>query len=181
MQRTVTTPADLTGDALDDLKGWLGISRPQEDPLLTNLLGASLSLCEAFTGQSPIEQTIEERLPTKTDRYELKTRPVRALISVERVLAGGGREDVEAGDFTFEINAARSACMTLTRDSQSQSIVVSVRAGLAPDWSALPGALKQGIIRLAAFHYRDREADGDSPPPASVAALWRPWRIVRLT
>jgi uncharacterized phiE125 gp8 family phage protein len=181
MQRTVTTPADLTGDALDDLKGWLGISRSQEDAMLTGLLGASLALCEAFTRQIPIEQTYEERIPSKAGRYELVVRPVKALLTTQEVDASGARADLDEQDYAFEIGADRIGCITLKRALDAPFIAVSVRAGIAPDWASLPGALKQGIIRLAAFHYRDRESAKDPLPPASVAALWRPWRIARLT
>lgn len=181
MQRTVTTPADLTGDALDDLKGWLGISRSQEDAMLTGLLGASLALCEAFTRQAPIEQTIEERIPAAPGQHVLVTHPVKALLTAQAVDNTGAREDLEGEDYTFEIDADQAGCLTLKRAFDTPFVAISVRAGIAPDWATLPGALKQGIIRLAAFHYRDRESAKDPMPPASVAALWRPWRIARLT
>lgn len=51
---------------------------------------------------------------------------------------------------------------------------------LPAEWSALPPALNEGIIRFAAHLYRDREAVSPTEPPAAVAALWRPWRELRL-
>lgn len=180
MQRTVTTPADLTGAALDELKGWLGISRPRDDALLVDLLGASVALCEAFTGQAPIEQTVEETIPAPAGQYVLSTRPVRALLTAELVEADGTRTAFDQGAYIFEIDAAQTACITIESAPDAQAIVVSMRAGIAADWRSLPEALRQGMIRLAAFHYRDRESGRDADPPASVAALWRPWRILRL-
>ena len=48
--------------------------------------------------------------------------------------------------------------------------------------SSLPDGLRHGIIRLAAHAWHQRESDGPTPnPPAAVAALWRPWRQLRLT
>lgn len=41
-----------------------------------------------------------------------------------------------------------------------------------------PPAVVQGIIRLAAHLYAHR--DDDAGPPAAVAALWRPYRQMRL-
>lgn len=38
--------------------------------------------------------------------------------------------------------------------------------------------LRQGIVRLVAHMHLHR--DGDQSPPAAVAALWRPWRRMRL-
>lgn len=51
---------------------------------------------------------------------------------------------------------------------------------LPEGWADLAPALREGIIRFAAHLYRDREAASASEPPAAVAALWRPWRELRL-
>ena len=51
---------------------------------------------------------------------------------------------------------------------------------LAEDWAELPPGLNEGIIRFAAHLYRERDAAGSREPPAAVAALWRPWRELRL-
>jgi len=180
MQRTVTMPANLSGDALDELKSWLGISRPREDALLVDLLGASVALCEAFTGQAPLEQTIEEIVSAKSGSHALATRPVRALSRVDWISPTGARSPAAPEDFDFRIDAGQTACITISNGADAVSMAVAVRAGIAPDWRALPEPLRQGMIRLAAFHYRDRESGDDAQPPASVAALWRPWRILRL-
>ncbi|NQX94958.1 MAG: hypothetical protein HRT64_08590 [Erythrobacter sp.] len=180
MQRTVTTPADLNGAALEELKAWLGISRPNEDALLMDLLGASVSLCEAFTGQLPLEQTVEETAPSLSGNSTLSSRPVRSLVSAELIAEDGSRSPLPASDYDFRIDDKNVATFTLKDNQEGRGIAVSVRAGVAADWEALPHALKQGAVRLAAYHYRDRESLGASPPPASVTALWRPWRTLRL-
>ncbi len=181
MMRTVTMPADLATNALDELKGWLGISRPTEDSLLTDLLIASIAMCEAFTGQMPIEQEITETLASVTEWQCLTARPVRAVISARQVAPNGTITPIDAGGFHFRINAEGIGAIALPRTPADHTVIVSVRAGVAADWSTLPGPLRQGIIRLAAFHYRDRETGRDAAPPASVTALWRPWRVLRIT
>lgn len=50
----------------------------------------------------------------------------------------------------------------------------------ASEWADLDEALRHGIIRYAAHHYRERDSGGAVQPPAAVAALWYPWRMVRL-
>ena len=50
----------------------------------------------------------------------------------------------------------------------------------AAEWSELDEALRHGIVRFAAHQYRERDAGGAEALPAAVAALWRPWRLVRL-
>jgi uncharacterized phiE125 gp8 family phage protein len=67
------------------------------------------------------------------------------------------------------------------RAGTAARVAVRFTAGLAADWSGLPDGLRQGVLRLAAAQYRERETDGPPPgPPAAVAALWRPWRRMRL-
>ena len=72
----------------------------------------------------------------------------------------------------------------LLEDVEGQAIAVRVRVGMTGLWDEIPGPLRQGIIRLCAYYYRDRDRTGgdkiSSLPPASVSALWRPWQMVRL-
>ena len=58
---------------------------------------------------------------------------------------------------------------------------VTAEAGLATGWSGLPGAIRQGAVRLAAHLFAHRDAADDAGPPAAVAALWRPYRRMRLS
>ena len=44
--------------------------------------------------------------------------------------------------------------------------------------AAAPGALAQGMVLLVAHLFENRTGEG--VPPAAVAALWRPFRRVRL-
>ena len=184
MQRTIVQRADISGDALADLKKWLGITRPNEDALLVELIGASLALCEAFTGQSPLQQTVEERLATDRGCNILSSQPVRAFVSAELISQDGTRNPLVNDAFSFLIEAETTAAFEVKAALEGQAIAVRVIAGISADWSSLPSALKQGVIRMAAHHYRDRDFDSDAsrsaPPPASVTALWRPWRTPRL-
>ena len=53
--------------------------------------------------------------------------------------------------------------------------------GLDPvDWIALDSGLRHGIVRFAAHAYRERDQGGDTAIPSAVAALWRPWRRMKL-
>lgn len=105
MLRTITMPADLATTALDDLKGWLGITRPNEDALLADCLSASLALCEAFIGQMPIEQEIGEGFAPVAGWQCLTSRPVRALVSANSVAPDGTTAPIEPASFDFRINA----------------------------------------------------------------------------
>lgn len=180
MQRTIVQPADLSGTALAEFKDWLGISRPNEDALLTDLLAASLATCEAFVGQAPLEQTVEERIPAKKGLYRARSRPARMLLNAELIAQDGTRSSLSGQGHGFELDHEGVAIADLKFDMDGQAVAVTLMVGIAPDWGTVPKALRQGIIRLAAHHYRDRDQQPNLPPPASVTALWRPWRTVRL-
>jgi uncharacterized phiE125 gp8 family phage protein len=183
MQRIIMLPAVIEQDAVAELKQWLGISRPGEDAMLAGLLLAALDLCEAFTGQAPLAQTVAERIALQRGWRNLTSRPVRALVSVELVGRDGTLSLLEEPAYATEFSANGALSIRIARPQDGQAMVVTMAVGIAPDWAALPDALRQGIIRLAAHYYRDRDSDGQRqpvPPPASVTALWRPWRNLRL-
>lgn len=180
MQRAIVQPADLASAALDELKQWLGISRDAENAQLVGLLQASVEMCEAFTGQVPIEIGLEERLPLSSGWQPLASRPVRAITSVEVIADDGSHAALASAAYEIDIDARSVGSVRLGSAPTGQAAVVAFRAGIAADWSALPDALRHGIIRLAAHHYRERDGDRPLSPPASVAALWRPWRLMRI-
>lgn len=53
------------------------------------------------------------------------------------------------------------------------------RTGLG-EWAVLDPALRHGIVRLAAHQYRERDNGEANALPAAVAALWQPFRTLRL-
>ena len=82
---------------------------------------------------------------------------------------------------TLELDADGGGRVLISNPGAAGRVAVRLTAGLAADWPSLPEALRHGVLRLAAFQYREREGDRASAlPPAAVAALWRPWRRLRL-
>lgn len=180
MKRAIVQPADVTGAALGELKQWLGITRSTEDAQLVSLLLSSLDLCEAFTGQMPLESGCEEQLESSGQWQSLSTRPVRAITSASSIAADGTSVLLGPEAFDIDISADGAGRFRLRSYAAGDPVRVSYIAGIAADWIALPDALKHGIIRLAAHHYLGRDAESSSEPPASVAALWRPWKRFKL-
>lgn len=178
MKRAIVQPADVTGAPLDELKQWLGISRDAEDAQLAGLLRASLDLCEAFTGQVPLEASCEERLEAGTDWAHLSAGPVRAITAVDGRSRDGQAVALDPAGYEIDIGADGTGRVRNLHAAGTAApvLVVTFVAGLAAQWASLPEALKHGVIRLAAHHYRGRGESEDSGPPASVAALWRPWK-----
>jgi uncharacterized phiE125 gp8 family phage protein len=184
MRRSITTPPVLTA-ALAELKDWLAITTPRENAALELLLRAALETCEAFTGLMPLAAPCEEVLPanpsTSSGWQTLMTRPVQAIAGIEGIADDGARFVFEPSAYTLDLVADGAGLVRLRQQGPVDRIAVRFTAGLAAEWGDLPDGLRHGVIRLAAHHYRQREADTVSPnPPAAVAALWRPWRQLRL-
>lgn len=181
MKRAIIAPPPLAPAALDELKPWLGIATAGEDAALTALLRASLEACEAFTGLMPLEAGCEEVWPARGGWQALATRPVEAVTGVWGLPAEGVRFAFAAQDFAIELDADGSALVRILRQGSAGRVAVRFTAGLAAGWADLPDGLRHGVLRLAAHHYREREAPAAAPGlPAAVAALWRPWRRMRV-
>jgi uncharacterized phiE125 gp8 family phage protein len=182
MNRVILTPASLPSAVLAELKQWLAITTSQDDAPLQALLAAALDVCEGFTGQMPLESECEEVLPANAGWHALATRPVLAITGMDALAADGSRVALDPGSYEIELDADGTGRVRLPLPGERARVAVRFTAGLAPDWDGLPDALRHGLIRLAAHQHRERDGAGASPlPPASVAALWRPWQRLRLT
>ena len=178
MTRIVLAGGDLA-PALAELKHWLGITRSAEDAQLTALIGAGAAACEAFTGLTPLASTIEETLDASHEWVRLVSRPIGQVSTVAMLDAQGARTVLGDEDYDLHLAGDGSAQLRLRRGPFVSRVVVMLEAGLAADWGSLPDGLRHGILRFAAFLYREGEAVA-AEPPAAIAALWRPWRILRL-
>lgn len=181
MKRAIIVPATLADEALAELKDWLAITTTRDDESLTALLQAALDTCEAFTGVMPLVAGCEEVLPGTYDWQAIATGPVVAITAVEQLATNGTRTALPIDSYMIDITANGCGRVRLTKAMAEARMVVRFDAGLAADWTALPQGLRHGLIRLAAYQYRERDQGaGDHAPPASVVALWQPWRRLRL-
>jgi len=182
MKRAIVSPAAPQAAALAELKDWLGITTAGDDAQLAALLRAALELCEEFTGVMPLQQGCEEVLPVSGDWQSLATRPVQAITGIDGIPADGARFALPVANYAIELDADGGGRVRIENPASAGRVAVQFTAGLAASWSALPEALRHGVLRLAAHQYRAREDGGQMAalPPASIAALWRPWRRLRL-
>lgn len=181
MKRAIVTPAAAQPAALSELKDWLGITTPGDDAQLSALLRTALDLCEDFTGAMPLQQTCEEILPVTGSWTKITARPVQAILAVEGLPAEGARFALPVSDYAITLDADGGGRVLVRNPGSAGRIAVRFAAGLSADWPSLPDGLRHGVLRLAAHQYRAREGDAPAAlPPAAVAALWRPWRQLRL-
>ncbi|HEY1146527.1 MAG TPA: hypothetical protein VGE84_09330 [Allosphingosinicella sp.] len=138
-----------------------------------------MSLCEQFTRQILIARGFDETLPASAEWQRLAARPVRSIAAVETLATDGTATPVASDAYAIDIDANGDGWVRLLQPGEGR-IRVTYAAAMAADWSDVPEALRQGIIRLAAHFYAHRDAAEDAGPPAVVTALWRPWRRMRL-
>jgi len=182
MKRAIITPFALAPAALTELKDWLGITTPADDAQLTGLLRAAIEHCEDFTGLMLLEQTCEEILPVLSGWQVLGARPVQSITQILGIPAEGARFALPVEAYAIDLAAEGTGRVRVITPGIAGRIAVRYTAGLATAWTALPDGLRHGVLRLAASQYRSRENDAAPPamPPAAVAALWRPWRRLRI-
>jgi len=185
MKRAIVAPPALSPAALTELKDWLGISTTLDDAELTALIRTALELCEGFTGSMPLQAGCEEVLAASGAWQPLSTRPVQAITGAATIDPTGARTTLSASSYEIDIDAEGTGSLRLLNPIEQTRVAVHLVAGMAADWAALPDAIRHGVMRLAAYQHRERDAAkpltaGGANPPAAIAALWRPWRRVRL-
>jgi uncharacterized phiE125 gp8 family phage protein len=172
----------LPPEAAAAAKGFLRVERGDEDVLIAGLVAAAAELCEGFTGQALLERGFAETINASRAWQRLGRSPVRAIESVEALPAEGPAQALGSDSYAIDIDSNGDGWVRLVAPGEVQRIRVGYQAGAASAWAELPSAIRHGILRLAAHFYTSRVGEGArrDEPPAAVAALWRPYRRLRL-
>lgn len=160
---------------LDALKAYLRISASDEDALLADLIRAATDVAERFIGQLLIERSVEEILEPSPDWRVLAIRPVTGIIAVAGIPANGADYALGVDAYAIDIDGNGDGWLRVKDAGEAARVRVTYRAGIAADADSVPDSIRLGIVRLAGDYHALREGV-DARPPASVAALWRPWR-----
>lgn len=164
---------------LADLKAYLGISLDGEDGLLTDLLRSASETAERFLGFMLVARTVDEILFARCGWQRLGAGPVRSITAVAGIPADGPEFPLPVEDHAVDIDANGAGWLRVVNPGSAGRVRVTYQAGMASDGSGVPDAVQHGIVRLAGEWHGRREGL-ESELPASVAALWRPWRRVHL-
>ncbi len=175
-----STPPELPVNALNELKDYLRITLSHEDAKLYSLLRASLDICANFIGASPLLRKTIEEMPVSKDWQYLSKSPVVMIESVMGLTALGDVIALPIQNYAIDINAQSKGRVLVHNGQNHPRIRVSYSAGLSKNWDMLPDQLRSGIIRLAAHIYSNRNLDESAQPPVAIAALWQPYRRMRL-
>jgi uncharacterized phiE125 gp8 family phage protein len=170
----------LPPQATDDAKAFLRVDGEAEDGLIGGWMRSAAELCERFTGQVTIAREVREVLPASAVWQRLGRTPVRAISMIETLPSEGDPVALPVDAFAIDIDAQGDGWIRITGGGESRRVQVSYEAGMAAEWTQVPEALRQGMVRLVAHLHAHRDEAGDMGPPAAVTALWRPWRRLRL-
>jgi uncharacterized phiE125 gp8 family phage protein len=173
-------PIAVDPQAIDETKAYLRIAGEAEDDVIERLLAAAIGHGEGFTGQALIAREMCETIPAQCGWRRLGRSPVGAIASVAGLPASGAGFALGVDAYAVDVDAAGDGWVRINAAGTATRAEVTYTAGLAGEWSGLPEPLRQGIIRLAGHLYTHRDAADEGAPPAAVAALWRPWRRMRL-
>jgi uncharacterized phiE125 gp8 family phage protein len=161
--------------SLAECKAYLRIERDDDDAVLAGLLRTATGLCEAFVGQLLMVRAAEQRLAPCGDWQRLRALPMRRVLAV---LDGEAALPAEAYEADVSVDGLGWVRLLVPADLAMPR--VRFEAGLAESWNDVPEPLRHGIVRLTAHLFTHRDAAEAGPPPAAVAALWRPWRRLSL-
>lgn len=205
---TEPMPPSIEPVGLGELKAYLRFDTPDEDAVLAGLLRSARAMCEAFTRTWLIQRTAVETIPivrgigwpVPTWSYadalcdypasgramppppgaRLAGAPVQGVSLVEAIDPGVTVwRTLPASAYTVNVDVDGGGRVT-TMDGTAWQARATYVAGLAVDWNGVPEPLRQGIVRLTAHMWANRDGSDGAGPPAVVAALWRPWRKLRL-
>lgn len=178
------TMAEFASDeiiaARDTVKAYARIEQSAEDSLISGFCRTVLELCEAFCGRVTLAREAVEILPASGEWRRLGAQPVRAIGTVEGLPADGAAFTLSTDAYAIDIDTKGVGWVRVSRPGAAGRVRVTYEAGLTAAWEALPDPIQQGAIRLAVHLYTHRDDSREGAPPAAVAALWRPWRRVKL-
>ena len=174
-------PVTPPGDAVDEAKAYLRIDNDDEDALLASFIATAIRQCEGFTGQILLRRGFVQRLPVSSAWSRLSPTLVVAVTSVTGIPAEGASFLLPVSAYAVDIDGNGDGWVRVTAPGAAARVDVAGTAGMASDWGGVPEALRQGVLRLVSHLHLVRDNPDDRGPPAAVAALWRPWRRMRLS
>lgn len=171
-------PGAAIAGAVSAARAFLRDPGDGELAVLERMAASAILLGEAFTGTLLIRRTVEDVLPGSGGWRMLAEAPVSAIAGITGLPAEGAPFVLPADGYAIDIDGGGRGWVRVTQPGGAGRVAVSYSAGLAADWEALPAPIAQGVVALIAHLFEDRGRTAQ--PPAAVAALWRPYRRLRL-
>lgn len=174
----VTLGAEDRAAAVAEVRQYLRSADSDEDDLIAALAETALGLAERYTGQLWLARAMTEAVAASRYWTPLRAGPVRAITAVAALDTAGDEVAIAAEAHAIDIDANGTGWVRLRAPVTASRVVVTIEGWGADSWGAIPDGIRQGAVLLAAHLFDAREAD--AAPPLAVAALWRPFRRMRL-
>lgn len=175
----IGVPATEPLVSLSEAQAHLRLESGDEEALLASYLRTASALCETFLNQIVIRRAFTEEVLISTEWQKLRSSPVRLIDTVFAVDAQGAARRLASGDFAVDIDAQGYGWVRSTTLIDGVLLQVGGVAGMAEGPNNVPEPVRQGVLRLTAHLFANRDGPGGEPP-AAVTALWRPFRRMRL-
>ena len=175
------SPPLIAAEALDDAAAYLRLSGDEELTLIAGLLGTALLQCEAFCGSILLRRAGTEDLRITGTWQTIKAMPLRSISGVAALNPAGIATPIAASGYAIDIDESGTGWLRIHNGGGAMRARVSFEAGVADGWGDIAAPLRQGMLRLVAHLYHNRDSADDAGPPAAVAMLWRSFRRMRLS
>lgn len=169
----------LPAVTLAEAQAYVRVETGEEEALLAGLIRTASALCEAFIGQVVIARPFVADLPGSRAWERLDTGPVQSIDSVSGLSPTGIESALPTSSYAIDIDAQGDGWVRVVDAGGATRVRVGGTAGMAQDENGVPEPIRQGVLRLVAHLFTDRDGSGGEPP-AAVTALWRPYRRMRL-
>lgn len=183
MAATLLADAGIAPVSLAEARAYLRLDLSTDDAEVAALVRVATQLCEAFIGQVLLASQWRDRWPLPlASTPRVSAGPVRGIAAVAWRTGAEARLPLAADDWQADLDDGGGATIRVLTPPAAGAVWLEVDygAGLAADWNGLPEPLRLGILRLVAHLHAHRDAPDDNGPPLAVAALWRPYRRLRL-
>ena len=156
--------------SLSEVQAYARVETGEEEALLAGLLRTASEMCETFLNQALVARDFEVVVRAGQGWTLLPVQPVRSIAAVRRASDG---EMIAASSYRCDIDYdGRGLVAGLP---SGETFVVAGSAGMASDGNGVPEPIRQGVLRLAAYLFANRDGQVGELPKA-VTALWRPYR-----
>lgn len=188
----MTNLLQLTGPAeepvtIAEARAYLRLDGEDDDAVVAACVTAARQACESFTGRSLISQSWQLYLDRWPEGAVVLPRPPLQTVTAINVYdSDGAATALDPGDFWVDGAGAPARLIAKSSTVLPQpgrrlgGIEITYDAGYGPGWNDVPQALRQGMLMAVADFYEHRSAETASGLPAAIAALWQPYRVVRL-
>jgi uncharacterized phiE125 gp8 family phage protein len=176
----VVTPATgsvVTLDEFVDHARLNALTVGRQPELLERELEAATERCEKYLRRSLLEQTLRALFVTEVPAIPLMILPRGPVKEIKKITSRGQVVDPASYKLEWSTVILQSPLATAT--------VEYVSLGYGTQGTAVPAAIREGILEYATTLYDDREgarpqkyeASSDRTIPRGVQDLWRPYQI----